>query len=40
MSQVGYIAYVDEAGDDGLGRIRPLDHRGASEWMVLEADPE
>jgi hypothetical protein len=35
MPPVGYIAYVDEAGDDGLGRIRPLDHRGVSEWLVL-----
>ena len=34
-SQIGYVAYIDEAGDDGLERIRPLDVRGASEWIVL-----
>jgi hypothetical protein len=35
MPPVGYIAYLDEAGDDGLERIKPLDPRGASEWMIL-----
>lgn len=32
---VGYVAYIDEAGDDGLQRIKPTDANGASEWMVL-----
>jgi len=32
-----YIAYIDEAGDDGLKRIRPLDEDGSSEWMTLSA---
>lgn len=31
----GYIAYIDEAGDDGLQRVRPADPRAASEWLVL-----
>ena len=33
----GYIAYIDEAGDPGLNRVRPLDENGASEWLVLSA---
>ena len=32
---VGYIAYVDEAGDDGLQRVRPADAGAASEWLVM-----
>jgi hypothetical protein len=33
---VGYVAYIDEAGDDGL---KPKSHseRKASEWMVIAA---
>lgn len=30
-----YILYIDEAGDDGLKRVRPLDKVGASEWLVI-----
>jgi len=37
MSQVSYVAYIDESGDDGLARVRPLDADGASEWFVLGA---
>ena len=33
----GYIAYIDEAGDDGLDRIRNGVGPGASEWFVLAA---
>jgi hypothetical protein len=32
-----YIAYVDEAGDPGLERVRPYDEPGASEWLVIGA---
>lgn len=32
-----YIAYIDEAGDDGLTRVLPIDDNGASEWLVLSA---
>lgn len=32
---VGYIAYIDEAGDDGLQRVRPSDPGAASEWLVI-----
>jgi len=35
--EYGYIAYIDEAGDPGLKRVRPLDDNGASEWLVLSA---
>jgi hypothetical protein len=35
---LGYVAYIDEAGDDGLySLMRPADARGASEWMVMAA---
>ncbi|MBL1438362.1 MAG: DUF3800 domain-containing protein [Rhodobacteraceae bacterium] len=30
-----YILYIDEAGDDGLARIKPIDKNGASEWLVI-----
>lgn len=30
-----YVLYIDEAGDDGLKRVRPLDDTGASEWLVI-----
>jgi Protein of unknown function (DUF3800) len=30
-----YIAYIDEAGDPGLSKVRPLDPFGASEWLTL-----
>ncbi len=33
----GYIAYIDEAGDPGLNKVRPIDPNGASEWLVLSA---
>lgn len=32
-----YIAYIDEAGDPGLKRVRPIDNPGATEWMTLAA---
>ncbi|WP_191970244.1 DUF3800 domain-containing protein [Methylobacterium planeticum] len=32
---IGYHLYVDEAGDDGVDRVRPLDPDGSSEWFVL-----
>ena len=33
----GYIAYIDESGDDGLKTVRPIDPMGSSEWFVLSA---
>jgi hypothetical protein len=32
-----YIAFIDEAGDPGLTRVRPRDPNGSSEWLVLGA---
>lgn len=32
---VGYILFIDEAGDDGIDRVEPIDPNGASEWLVL-----
>ena len=33
----GFVAYIDESGDDGLKRVRPKDPTGSSEWFVLSA---
>lgn len=33
----GYIACIDEAGDPGLKKVRPIDPNGASEWLMLSA---
>lgn len=30
-----YVLYIDEAGDDGLARVKPIDPNGASEWLVI-----
>ena len=30
-----YILYIDEAGDDGLKQVRPVDNRGGTEWLVI-----
>lgn len=32
---VGFTLYIDEAGDEGLSRVRSLDPDGASEYFVL-----
>ena len=37
LPEYGYIAYIDEAGDPGLARVRPIDEGGASEWLILSA---
>ncbi len=36
-TEYGYVAYIDEAGDPGLKKVRPIDPNGASEWLVLSA---
>lgn len=33
----GYVAYIDEAGDPGLKKVRPIDSDGSSEWLILSA---
>ncbi|MCJ8334993.1 MAG: DUF3800 domain-containing protein [Epibacterium sp.] len=30
-----YVLYIDEAGDDALNKVQPLDPNGASEWLIL-----
>jgi hypothetical protein len=37
MPPVGYIAYIDEAGDTGLKNVRTRTKPGASEWLVMSA---
>lgn len=37
MPGIGYVAYVDEAGDFGLRSVVPIDPTGGSEWFVLGA---
>ncbi len=37
MSDYGYLAYLDEAGDPGLRRVLGVDNAGASEWLMLAA---
>jgi hypothetical protein len=32
---VSFVAYIDESGDTGLESVKPLNIRGASEWLVL-----
>ena len=32
-----FIAYIDEAGDPSLKRVRPIDPKGGTEWMVVSA---
>lgn len=36
-SPLGYIAYIDEAGDDGLRVIKSTQSGGASRWLVVSA---
>lgn len=43
--EYGYIAYIDESGDDGLDRVKPIDASGGTEWLmiagvVIDADRE
>lgn len=33
--EVGYVAYIDEDGDDNLKKVMPIHKNGASEWLVL-----
>lgn len=30
-----FIAYIDEAGDPGIGKVYPIDPNGASEWFTV-----
>ncbi|MBY0306715.1 MAG: DUF3800 domain-containing protein [Sphingomonas sp.] len=35
--EYSYVAYIDEAGDPGLRRVRPRSNTGASEWFIVSA---
>jgi hypothetical protein len=35
LSDYEYVLFIDEAGDDGLGSVRPSDPNGSSEWLVI-----
>lgn len=35
--EYGYVAYIDEAGDPQLSKVRPIDEIGGTEWLVLSA---
>lgn len=32
-----YVLYIDEAGDDGLKKVLPIDPDGSSEWLCIGA---
>lgn len=32
-----YVAYIDEAGDPGLRRVKPEDTPGSIEWLMVSA---
>lgn len=34
-SDYEYLLYIDEAGDDGLTKVRPIDADGSSEWLII-----
>lgn len=36
-NEYDYIAYIDEAGDPGLRKVKPLDKNGSSEWLIISA---
>lgn len=36
-ADIRYVAFIDEAGDPGLTRVRPIDSHGATEWLSIGA---
>ena len=32
-----YVAFIDEFGDPGLSKVKPLDKNGSSEWLIVSA---
>jgi hypothetical protein len=34
-SNPSYVAYIDEAGDPGITKVRPIDPVGGTEWMTI-----
>ena len=37
QAEYGYVAYIDEGGETGLTKVRPIDENGSSEWFILSA---
>lgn len=37
LPEFKYIAYIDESGDPGIKRVKPIDPNGSSEWLVVSA---
>lgn len=35
VPEYDYVLFIDEAGDDGLKRVMPIDNQGSSEWLVI-----
>lgn len=35
IDEFEYVAFIDEAGDPNITRVRPIDEKGGSEWIVL-----
>lgn len=35
IDEYEYVLFVDEAGDDGLKRVRPIDKIGGTEWLCI-----
>jgi hypothetical protein len=35
LQNIGFTLFIDEAGDEGISKVRPLDGDGASEYFVL-----
>jgi Protein of unknown function (DUF3800) len=32
-----YVAFIDESGDPGLSKVKPIDKNGSSEWLIVAA---
>ena len=32
-----YVAFIDESGDPGLSKVKPVDKKGSSEWLIVAA---
>jgi hypothetical protein len=30
-----YVAFIDESGDPGLSKVKPIDEKGSSEWLIV-----
>lgn len=35
--EYSYVAYIDEAGDYGIRKVKPADINGSSEWFIMSA---